>query len=98
VKILNPCPKCGLVNVKLVPGHERQCRGPSANAPSSNAASSNVATALGGRIVQPPGDTAPKTGAVARTARWRAKNRERYNVKQRELMRKRRAATRTAAR
>jgi hypothetical protein len=24
--ILHPCPKCGKVNTKLVPDHERQCR------------------------------------------------------------------------
>jgi hypothetical protein len=27
MKIVNPCPKCGLVNIRLVTDHERQCTG-----------------------------------------------------------------------
>jgi hypothetical protein len=91
--IFNPCPKCGLVNIKLVPSHKRECR---AVAPPPVTHKTIGPASLTPVISDSVTHAARSKGAV-RQARYRAKDPEAYRQRHRDLMRRRRAAVRAAA-
>ena len=65
--------------------------GPSTNTPETTTNRSETTTNTGPTKPAASTNAVPGMSAVERTLRWRGKNRERYNVYQRELMRRIRA-------
>ena len=79
------CCICG-ANVALVGWRNHHCISrPDAPSPNEHA------------VTEPASDCGATTAGASRNARWRAKNRERYNAGMRDLMRRRRAAAKAAA-
>lgn len=95
--IKNPCPKCGKVNTKLVPRHERECRAIApAGASAATVALSVTHTPLTHSVTHASVTHGARSKGAARQARYRAKDPNGYRQRHAEYMRNRRAAERAA--